>query len=417
MAKRKSNQLEGLPLAALAEKEGRVHKDTAFRFQEGLEIRLEKAEANAPRKFRMIGLSGKPFAHPWWGLLAFDMKGLKASSQKIPILRQHDPNKPIGFSTAVEIGERVEIEGVLSASMQDAQEVTTLADEGFPWQASVGLDFVTLEFVQRDAEAEVNGAKVKGPATVFRKATVRETSFVPLGADPRTHAEVLSAADPATLQALFAAYSTADTEKEGGHMAAENVVPKTETPPVAPVAQSHLAAAAPAQPVTAPAAPMTATLSSADVQRLVSDGVAAGLKALKQNRTARLEKLRKVAFSNQESLCQQFADSDESLEDCMVKISEDARARGGARLAALQADPAKGVQAGNGDAPASAELRQTEEGLITGRKVDETKAKALFGASESLQSEFRSETEYLAYLKAFAAGRVKFAVLEGREAV
>ena len=409
MAKRKNNQLETLPLAAQADKEGRIHKDSAFRFQEGLSITLEKAESGGPRKFRMVALSGKPFAHPWWGTLAFDLKGLKPAGQKIPILRQHDPNRPIGFTTAVDVGDRVEIEGVLSASMADAKDIETLADEGFPWQASVGLDFPTFQFVARDEEAEVNGTKLKGPATIFRKATIRETSFVPLGADPRTHAEVLSAADPATVQSLFAAYSSKPEDPETGGSMANEKIETTQPPPAAPTI-APLAAASPAQPTTVP-------LTAADIQRLVAEGVAAAVKTFAQGRTAKLSKLREIAFSNQEALALELADSDKSIEDCMVALVKDAKERGGKQLAALQKDPAKGVQAGDGDQQASfggIAPTDAERALITERgTVDLAKAKAQFAASQELKDEFGDEASFLGYLKATAAGTHKFTVLQG----
>src|SRR5262249_45544209 len=71
-----------------------------------------------------------------------------------------------------------------------ASEVIGLADNGFPWQASIGADVQRQEFVDAGAQVKVNGRTFSGPLTVVRASTLREISFVPLGADASTSATV-----------------------------------------------------------------------------------------------------------------------------------------------------------------------------------------------------------------------------------
>ena len=67
-----------------------------------------------------------------------------------------------------------------------------LADQGLRWQASMGVRLKEAEFVD-DGEARViNGRTFKGPGLHVTKSLLKESSFVPLGADSSTRAAVLS---------------------------------------------------------------------------------------------------------------------------------------------------------------------------------------------------------------------------------
>src|SRR6185503_15427099 len=173
-----------------------------------------------------------------------------------------------------------------------------LLAEGFPWQASVGIDQGSVESVKEGTEVEVNGQKLRGPGTVFRKSTLREASFVALGADPKTSAEAFAANSDA--DAVIAAFTFDPKEAQ---MATE---PKTETAPATTPPTAPAAPAAPAPAVTAaapPAAPAGAqmvTLSAQEIEALVDRKV----KVLADTRRTREAKLRPLAFANQEQLLQ-----------------------------------------------------------------------------------------------------------------
>lgn len=143
------------------------------------------------RRFSMTAYTGGPmklenFDRPVY----VDIAGVMLSSKRLPALREHDRNRIIGHTEAIEIGETIDVVGVISGVGPDAMEVMAAADNGFPWQASIGADVVELERVDRGATGQVNGRTVEGPAYIARRTTLCEISFVPIGADGATAASV-----------------------------------------------------------------------------------------------------------------------------------------------------------------------------------------------------------------------------------
>lgn len=127
--------------------------------------------------------------------VVLEMSGIKAASQSLPILRQHDPSSIVGHTDNISVtAAAVDAEGVISGTGPHAQEVLSLAKNGFPWQASIGAAIDRREFLEQGKTAKINGQSVTGPLILVRAATLREISFVPLGADPNTSAAI--AANP-----------------------------------------------------------------------------------------------------------------------------------------------------------------------------------------------------------------------------
>lgn len=134
-----------------------------------------------------------------------DLAGLQIPSQQRPVLRSHDPEKVVGHTDTIEkLEQRLKVSGIVSgAGSQAADEVVNLARNGFPWQASVGASTQRMEFVEKGTSVKVNGRRFDGPVYVARQTTLGEISFVPLGADPGTHARVAAAARENTMDPKF----------------------------------------------------------------------------------------------------------------------------------------------------------------------------------------------------------------------
>lgn len=148
------------------------------------------------RRFSAVGYSGEPITgHPFWGTVAFDLNGMQVPNP-MPILMGHDPDKIAGFSQNFDLNGKLNLEGVLSRTTSFGKEVAALADEGFPWQMSVRIKPLVLEEVAAGATADVNGRILQGPAFIFRKSKISETSFTPIGWDDKTSATVLSFTTP-----------------------------------------------------------------------------------------------------------------------------------------------------------------------------------------------------------------------------
>lgn len=151
------------------------------------------AAGDGPKRFSMTAYSGGLMRLAGFGSpVIVDASGLKVPSQSIAILRDHSPEKIVGHSDKIDVAKTGEISaaGVLSGSNAHAAEVLESSRSGFPWQASIGAAVERTEYVEAGSKITVNGRSVQGPAVVVRAATLREISFVAIGADGATSATV-----------------------------------------------------------------------------------------------------------------------------------------------------------------------------------------------------------------------------------
>lgn len=127
--------------------------------------------------------------------VVIDLAGVSGAGRAIPVLRNHDFERIVGHGVAAIEGAQIKLAGTLSAENDDAGEITRMAANGFPWQASVGLQPTRLENVEAGAAVRVNGNEVQGPAVVVRAGKLYEVSIVPLGADDSTATHVAAMGD------------------------------------------------------------------------------------------------------------------------------------------------------------------------------------------------------------------------------
>ncbi len=154
---------------------------------------LAGSKDDKQRRFRMLANTGAEIVRPW-GRAVFDLSGIE-TGVKVPILLDHDRGQRVGFADKQQLtDDGLVLFGVLSKATNAGQEVAELSDEGFPWQASIGIHVSSWEELTEDGEAEVNGRTVKGPISIARKGRMLESSFLMAGADHKTHAIALAAA-------------------------------------------------------------------------------------------------------------------------------------------------------------------------------------------------------------------------------
>ncbi|MBX3452663.1 MAG: hypothetical protein KF777_24215 [Planctomycetaceae bacterium] len=172
---------------------------TDFRFLEAAAD--ENAGDNAEkelRRFSMTAYTGGKlmlagFAFP----VIVDLSGLKVSAKSRPILRDHDASRIVGHTETLEVNAgSIKLAGVISGANDHAREVTASGDNGFPWQSSIGAIAQRIVFVDQGESVEVNGRKFSGPVYVARQSTLREVSFVALGADDQTIAQLIARHSP-----------------------------------------------------------------------------------------------------------------------------------------------------------------------------------------------------------------------------
>jgi hypothetical protein len=82
------------------------------------------------------------------------------------------------------------VTGQVMGDSPKARQVIALNDRGFAWQASIGARADQVEFVAEGKSSMVNGQEVSGPVNIARRSTLGEVSFVVLGADDNTSAQI-----------------------------------------------------------------------------------------------------------------------------------------------------------------------------------------------------------------------------------
>lgn len=149
---------------------------------------------NKTADFEITGYTGQ-VVRRWYGRLAVSVEGIRAKA-KLPIFKKHDQDLVVGYSKKTwKDNGKFMLSGVFSKITEAATEVKGLADEGFPWQASIGVEPLEIVSIKDGEKLEVNGKTLKGPAEVWTKSQVFETSFVSFGADTQTSVAVFSAFD------------------------------------------------------------------------------------------------------------------------------------------------------------------------------------------------------------------------------
>lgn len=157
-----------------------------------------EGSAPQPRKFAINAYTGAAIRQAWSREpIVIDLAGMKLR-QKIPVVLGHDYG--IGSILGQTTGVRAEngkliVEAELLSSTDAAGRVMELADKGYEWQASVGADVSRHERIPADQTVNVNGQSFHGPIRIVRASTLREVSFVTLGADDATTVQIAADAE------------------------------------------------------------------------------------------------------------------------------------------------------------------------------------------------------------------------------
>jgi len=159
-------------------------------------VDIECAPGDDPQTlptFSMVAYTGGPmrllgFVDP----VVVDLDGIKLGEGKSrPVLKDHSRSMVVGHTTQTAVvGNQLLISGVISGTSQVAREVVASARNEFPWQASIGADPERIEMIRPGATVTVNGREIEGPVALVRESTLREVSFVAIGADDETSAKV-----------------------------------------------------------------------------------------------------------------------------------------------------------------------------------------------------------------------------------
>jgi hypothetical protein len=161
---------------------------------------LQAAEgdsAPAGKKFRIVAYTGAPIRQGWSREpIVIDLAGMQLPST-VPVVIGHDyalgsilgQGRPF-----IEAGQLI-VEGEILAQNANADQVAALAAAGYQFQASVGADVRRHQKIDAEGVTQVNGTAHVGPVRVVKASSLREVSFVTLGADAATSVAIAAEAD------------------------------------------------------------------------------------------------------------------------------------------------------------------------------------------------------------------------------
>lgn len=153
-------------------------------------VELQESQDDAKAKFLITAYTGQP-VKTWYRTLVIEVKGIQTKA-KIPVLREHVRDRIVGSGKTWKKDNILYAEGSFSQKTDDGKEVYDLAEEGYPWQASIQVVPIDVKVLRDEKEsAMVNGFEIKGPAEIWLKSKVGEVSFVSLGMDDQTAAIVM----------------------------------------------------------------------------------------------------------------------------------------------------------------------------------------------------------------------------------
>lgn len=339
-----------------------------------LMLDMELAEGdNKKRTFKITAYTGQRISR-FFGDVIIDVAGMKAKNS-IPVLREHERDRIVGHSRkAWKENNQFYLSGDVSEATPDGREIAALADEGFPWQASVGIFGRKIEFVDTKITAEVNGQTVEGPIDIWRESLVGEVSFVALGADDNTAAIVLSDGVWDNTAATYVQTSDdINLNEEGEDMKITLEVLEKEAPEllneIRETARSEV----------------TIENFAEDLQAKINKSV--------EDERGRVMDVFKQAYGDEAA--EKFAkivNPGATMEDMMTFAKENAKAE---MLAKMQAESPESLGTGE------------DTGEETVVPEGEEKWKKEFAKSADLQAEFGNEARFLAFKKAESEGLVR----------
>ncbi len=146
--------------------------------------------------FSMVAYTGDAMRVMGWRYpVVVDLSGLQIPSQRRPIRFAHSAFQGIGHTERITVTtqgnhQQLVAEGVISRDTPAAREVVASGKKGFPWQASIGASVDQTELIPPGSKTTVNGRTFQGPIYIAQRSTLGEISFVDLGADQQTSAQI-----------------------------------------------------------------------------------------------------------------------------------------------------------------------------------------------------------------------------------
>lgn len=183
----------------------------------------EGESLSTPRipRFRMDAYTGGAIRQSWSREpVVIDLAGMSIPAA-VPIVfgHEYELESVLGQGSAVASEGSLVLDGAILAETEAATQVVRMGDRGYRWQASIGADVGEQRLVDGGETVTVNGQTFSGPVRVVSRSTLRECSFVTLGADAATAVQITAQAGESPMSDEMKA---ADGAPTGPEMQQEN---------------------------------------------------------------------------------------------------------------------------------------------------------------------------------------------------
>lgn len=140
--------------------------------------------------------------HWYWGDLAIDLSGMSIPKKKIPILQEHMTDRFIAYATKFTKSneEGLLVENATFVDTEESIKFRELSQQGFPFEASIYARPTQIQRLMENETAEVNGFTMKGPGTIWRKSTLKESSVCTFGYDSNTSSAAFGESEEVALE-------------------------------------------------------------------------------------------------------------------------------------------------------------------------------------------------------------------------
>lgn len=155
----------------------------------GIELLAAADGAAKPRSYKMVGYTGGEVDR-WYGRVIIDTAGMEVAPN-LPGFVEHDRDRRACFGTGKIADGKLIVTGTVLDN-EHGQALSRDADQGFPFQASIGVQYLRMEELREGDEKTVNGRAFRGPGYIATKSRVFECSPVSLGADGKTRTSFLA---------------------------------------------------------------------------------------------------------------------------------------------------------------------------------------------------------------------------------
>ncbi len=158
---------------------------------------LADAPASVSANVNIDAYSGGMMTVPRIGPCVIVLAGLELPAS-VPLICHHQNavEAVVGFGMPTLLSASLAVQGQLTAETDAGRQVTAMAREGFPWQASVGVEILEEDFIAPGQSFQANGQTFVAPAqgaTLIHRGRLREVSLCVMGCDPKTSVTLAAA--------------------------------------------------------------------------------------------------------------------------------------------------------------------------------------------------------------------------------